>query len=541
MRRLKIFLMNHWVKITLISVTSLLVVLTVVGLRSLESFYAKLTLATIPLQLLMAGVNAFVFVYFYTVVLQGNFGNMKKATINAGEVNVRFKDVVGLEEAKREAWEVVELIRDRARVKKIGGKIIKGLLMVGPPGCGKTLMAKAIATEAGVPFLSVAGSEFVEVFVGVGAARVRKLFTKARQLAYAHGSAIVFIDELDVIGRGRTFNAFGGSEETNSTQNQLLAEMDGLGNKPENVIVIGATNAGEESLDKALLRPGRFDRKIHVGRPDLKEREALFAYYLSKVQCGPDIDIPRLARKSVYKTPAEIEALVKEAALIATRNKKDQIGYKELTEAIERLDLGIAHRLPMTPREKERVAYHETGHLMVLYQLHPTNDVFKASIISRGGALGVVHHHPREELYTADRDQMMADIQVAVAGYAAELIRFGVTSSGVASDFAKATQIAHNMVWRFGMGGDGLVGDFTAIPDTEMSNELKDKLNRRTHQVLSDCIQEAEAFLRKEWPLVERFAKELLKKEELEYDDIAAIFNEYGRGRRLLSGSPSVA
>jgi cell division protease FtsH len=534
MRKLKIFFMNHGGTITVIAVIAALVVLTIIGLRSLESFYMKLTLATLPLQLLMAGLNAFVFVYFYMNVLQGGFGRLNKAAIKATEVNVYFKDVIGLEEAKKEAWEVVELIRDRARVKKIGGKIIKGLLMVGPPGCGKTLMAKAIAAEAGVPFISIAGSEFVEVFVGVGASRVRKLFAKARQLAYANGSAIIFIDEIDVIGRGRTFSAFGGSEETNGTQNQLLTEMDGLGNRPENVIVIGATNAAEEVLDKALLRPGRFDRKIYVGRPDLKEREALFAYYLSKVQCEPGIDVPRLARKSVYKTPAEIEAVVKEAALIATRSKKDQVGSKELTAAIERLDLGIAHRLPMTARERERVAFHETGHLMVLYQLHPTNDVFKASIISRGGALGVVHHHPREELYTADRDQLLADIKVAVAGYAAELIRFGVTSSGVSSDFSKATQVAHSMVWRFGMGGNSLIGDFTAIPDTEMSNELKDKLNRQTSQILSQAIKEAEEFLRKDWTLVERFAKELLQRDELEYDDIESIFNEYGRPRKLL-------
>lgn len=535
MRKLKIFLMNYWVTIVITVVVLILIVLTFVGLYSLESFYRRLTLATIPFQLLMTGLNAAIFVYLYMMGMGRGFGNIKKSTLNPSDVNVRFKDVIGLEEAKKEAWEVVELIRDRARVKKIGGKIIKGLLMVGPPGCGKTLMAKAIATEAGVPFISMAGSEFVEVFVGVGASRVRKLFTKARQLAYAHGAAILFIDELDVIGRGRTFSFMGAGEETNSTQNQLLVEMDGLGERSENVIVIGATNAGEEVLDKALLRPGRFDRKIYLGRPHLKEREEMFRYYLSKVQAQADIDVPRLARRTVYKTPAEIEAIVKEAALISTRSNKDKVGFKEISMALERLDLGIAHKLPMTPQEREATAFHESGHLVVLYQLHPTNDVFKASIIHRGGALGVVYHNPREELYTANRDQLWADIKVSVAGYVSELIRFGVTSNGVASDFAKATQVAHNMVWRFGMGGNGLIGDFTAIPDTDMSNELKDQLNRSTQHLLSDAIKETEVFLRREWDLVQRFAKELLQKEELEYDDIEAIFAEYGRERKLLN------
>ncbi len=532
MRKLKVFWMNNKANVLIAICTIIILILTVWGLASLESFYRNITLAQIPLQIFLTALNALIFVYFYMSVFKGGFGSMKKGRIKAEDVNVHFRDVIGLEDAKKEAWEVVQLLKDRARVKKIGGKIIKGVLMVGPPGCGKTLMAKAIATESGIPFISVAGSEFVEIFVGVGASRVRKLFTKARQLAYAHGACIVFIDELDVIGRGRTHSFMGSGEETNSTQNQLLVEMDGLTEEKENVVVIGATNAGEEILDKALLRPGRFDRKIHIGRPNLKEREEMFKYYMEKVKHDEKIDIGRLARKTVYKTPADIENIIKEAALIAARKERDSILFEDFSEAMDRIDLGIAHRLTMTDREKELIAYHESGHLVILYFLHPTDDVFKASIISRGGALGMVHHQPREEYYTADRDKIMADIKVALAGYVSEKIKFGVTSSGVASDFEKATQMAHDMVWKYGMGTDGTVGDFTSIPKHEVSEEIKNILNRQTQDILKSCIKDVEVTLKLEWPVLETFVKELLKKDELEYDEIDEIFKQHGKPRQ---------
>ncbi|MBI2915674.1 MAG: AAA family ATPase [Elusimicrobia bacterium] len=524
--------MNNKTIVWITVVSILLIVFTIIGLASLESFYRNITLAQIPLQIFLTALNALVFVYFYMNVFRGGFGSMKKGRVHVEDVNVHFRDIIGLEDAKKEAWEVVQLLKDRARVGRIGGKIIKGVLAIGPPGCGKTLLAKGIACESGIPFMSVAGSEFVEIFVGVGASRVRKLFTKARQLAYAHGACIVFIDELDVIGRGRTFSFMGAGEETNSTQNQLLVEMDGLGEKQENVVVIGATNAGEEILDKALLRPGRFDRKIYIGRPNLKEREKLFEYYLAKIKYDPnDVNIPRLARKCVYKSPADIENIVKESALIAARKDRDRAVFEDFSEAIDRIDLGIAHRLTMTDRERELIAYHESGHLVILYFLHPTDDVFKASIISRGGALGMVHHQPREEYYTADREKIMADIKVALAGYVSEKIKYGVTSSGVASDFEKATRMAHDMVWRYGMGTDGTIGDFTCLPKHEVSEEIKNMLNRQSQEILKTCLIEVEKTLRQEWPVLEKFAGELLKKEELEYDEIDQIFQDAGKSR----------
>ena len=345
---------------------------------------------------------------------------------------------------------------------------MKGLLMLGPPGCGKTYLAKAIATEARLPFISMSGSEFTEIFVGVGASRVRKLFAKARNLAYGYGGCIIFIDELDAIGRARQLSWGGGGSETNATQNQLLVELDGLKEKSGNVIVIGATNAPEETLDKALLRPGRFDRKIYVIRPGLEDRKKIFEYYLGKVRKESDIDIGRLARRAVYKTPADIANIVMESALITTRRKKEKISMKELSEAFERIELGIKHRLTMTKGEKEMTAYHESGHLIVLYLLHPTEDVFKASIIPRRGTLGVVHPQPREELYTQSKEKLLADIKVDLGGYIAEKIKYGTTSSGVASDFADAMKIAHFMVWRLGMGGSGYAGDYTQIPPTDI-------------------------------------------------------------------------
>lgn len=522
----------------------IIVIATIVGsvigtyvlLFHLESFQKQTLVASIPLYLFNSIIAALAFVMCYWLFLYGGLSKMKAQKMQAEFVNIKFSDVIGLEEAKKEAMEVVSLIRDRARIKKIGGKIIKGILMQGPPGCGKTLVAKAIASEAGIPFLAVSGSEFVEVFVGVGASRVRKLVKRARLLAAAHGACIIFIDELDVIGRGRTFNAFGGSEETNSTQNQLLVEMDGIHSGKDNIIFIGATNAAESTLDAALLRPGRFDRKIYVGRPHLKEREDIFRYYLSKVNADPALDMKKLAQRTVFKSPAEIEAAVKEAALIATRDGRDLIQFKDLSQAFERIDLGIAHRLPMTAREKEMTAIHESGHLVTIYNQHPSQDVFKATILHRGGALGHVMPVPKEEQYTQTRPELIADIQVALAGYLAERIKYGTTSTGVSSDFAKALSEAEDMVWRFGMGASGFIGNWAITQRSQsmhstLSEAYKKQLNDETLAILKQCEKETEAFLRQEWNMVEVFAKLLIEKEELNYDEIEEVFTQHGKNR----------
>ena len=529
-RKWKMYFKMYWIRIVIIFAIIGVCILAVWGLMSLESFYRNITLATMPINLIMVALNATIFVFMYMMFMQGGLAKVSKSKIRGELVNVKWSDVIGMEEAKREAWEVIQLIKDRARVKQIGGKILRGILMIGPPGCGKTYLAKAIATEASIPFLAMSGSEFVEIFVGVGASRVRRLFKKARELSYGYGGCIVFIDELDAIARKRVFSVFGGTEETNSTQNQLLAEMDGLQEKEENVIIIGATNAPEENLDRALLRPGRFDRKLYIDRPNLEEREKIFEFYFNKVKYDKSsVDIKRLARKAVYKTPAEIENIVKESVLIATREHKDAVEFKHVSEAIERIEMGLKHRRHMTPREREMVAYHESGHLVVLYLLHPTDDVFKASIIGRRGTLGVVHHQPREELFTRSKEALLADIKVSLAGYVAEKMRLGTTSTGVAMDFEQAMHTAHTMVWQLGMNEVGLVGDYTMIPESQLSEKVKQTLNEETQKVFQKCLKEVEDLLAKEKEILARFVKELLEKEELDYDEIDAIFKEYGK------------
>jgi len=528
------YLKMYKVTIIIVFIVFILLILSIIGLASLESFYRKMTIATMPVQFLISGIHAVIFVFMYLVFLRGGFAKLDKAPIKGKDVDVTWKDVIGMDDAKQEAWEVVQLIRDRSKLMQVGGKLIKGLLLLGPPGCGKTYLAKAIATEARLPFISMSGSEFTEIFVGVGASRVRKLFDKARNYAYGYGGCIVFIDELDAIGRVRQLSWGGGGQETNATQNQLLVELDGLREKGGNIVVVGATNAPEDTLDTALLRPGRFDRKIYVIRPGLEDREKLFSYYLSKVKTDEDIDIGRLARRAVYKTPADISNIIQEAALIATRKKKNKISMKELSEAFERIELGIKHRLTMTKEEKEMTAYHESGHLIALYLLHPTEDVFKASIIPRRGALGVVYPQPKEELYTHSREKLLADIKVDLGGFAAEKLVYGTTSSGVASDFGEAMKTAHNMVWRIGMGGSGYVGDYTVVPQEQISDEIKLKLNEDTNKIIKDSLKEVEELLKQERPLLDCFKKELLEKEELEYDEIESIFKKHNKTKRAL-------
>ncbi len=508
-----------------------LIGLSIWGLASLESYYRNITLAQLPLTMLMAILNAAVFVYLYMVLGMRGFMTMKKKGVKDTEVNVHFSDIIGIDEAKEECWEVVQLIKDHSKLQKIGGKILRGILMIGPPGCGKTYLAKGIATESGLPFLSIAASELNEIFVGVGSKRIRDLFTKARSLSYGHGGCIIFIDEMDAIGHKRVFNQFGGAE-TNTTQNQLLVEMDGLSSASENIIIIGATNAAEGTLDEALLRPGRFDRKVYISKPNLEGREDLFRFYLGKIKHEASIDCKRLARKAVGKSPADIENVVKESALIATRNGKELVTLKEISEAIERIDLGMKQKLSMNERERTMTAYHETGHLMVTYLLHPRDDVFKASIIPRRRSLGVVHPTSVEEWHGYDREALLANIKVCVASYVAEKIKFGTTTTGVGggpgSDFHQATSLATAMVWQYGMGPSGLIGDFTLSPDL-LSEEIKTRLNTDVQKIIGDSMKDVEALLRSESVLFERFARELLAKQELDYDEIEAIFAEHGK------------
>lgn len=539
MKRLKLWWMDNRIKLAVTVLVFATIIILIYGLWAFltaDSYLRQNIMAQVPVSFHLTVFSAVAFVMMYSRFLAMGFNRSRKSSIKAEKVNVRFSDVIGLDNAKREAMEVVELLKDRAKLKAIGGQIVKGIMFFGGPGTGKTMLAKAIATEAGVPFLSMAGSEFIEIFVGVGASRLRDLFKRARLLGSTYGACIIFIDEIDALGRGRKFSSFG-SQESDSTLNQLLVEMDGLSDSQENVVIIGATNAAEGVLDPAILRPGRFDRHIYIDKPNLKERVDVFRYYLKKVKHDPAIDIGRLARRCVGKSPADIMNVVKESALIAMREKRDAVTYVDLSKAIERIDLGMIHHLTMTKEEKEATAFHETGHLMVLYQIHPTDDVFKASIIPRGGALGVVYHHPREEHHSATRDKLLADIKVSLGGYIAEKIKYGVTTTGVAADFRHAMANAHSMVWQLGMGTNGFVGDYSMLLGNALSghdplsDNVKDSLNKETYNILNQCAKEVETLLRRDWALVDRFAQELIKKEELEYDEIHAIFAEFGKAR----------
>jgi cell division protease FtsH len=541
MKRLKIMYLQNQFWFIVVVVASVLGVLSIIGLLFMDSFFAQQQIAILPLETLKMMLWGITSAYFFMQIMYkggGGLSSLQGSRKVKGEtVKVSFKDVIGLSEAKREALEVVSLIKDRAKVRRIGGKVIKGLLMIGPPGCGKTYLAKAIAHEAGVPFYSISGSEFVEVFVGVGASRVRKMFEIAKNSAYIHGAAIIFIDELDVVGQQRQFS-FGGGQETNSTLNQLLVCMDGLGKEDGgNVIVIGATNANISVLDPALLRPGRFDRHVQITMPRVSDRKELFEFYMSKIKTDPTIDIPRLARKTVWKSPADIENIVKESALIAIRNGREEVNYKDISEALERVDLGQETHLELTPQEQERVAYHEAGHLLVLYSQHPTDDVFKASIKTRGGALGVVYHHPREELYTKTKDELFANVKTALAGYVAEKIKYNMTSTGVSGDFANAMSVASSMVWHFGMSSNGFVGDYNILlggvtkGESRLSENMKDHLNKEVQLILHKAIEDVDKFLRSEWPMMDVFVKALLEKKELDFDEIEAIFKEHGKER----------
>jgi cell division protease FtsH len=513
----------------MVLVLLVLIVFSIWGLSKLESFYRIMTIAMLPVNLLVSFASAAVFVFMYMVFFRSGFEKLKKNKIKAGDIAVSFKEVIGLESAKREALEVVQLVKDRKQLQKIGGKIIKGILLIGPSGCGKTLLAKAIATECKVPFISMAGSEFVEMFVGVGASRVRNLFKEAREYAYTDGACIIFIDEVEVIGRGRTFSYIGGGEETNSTQNQLLVEMDGLDNKKSNVIVIAATNADESVLDRALLRPGRFDRKIDIAFPNLKERELLFDFYLKKVKVAPEVEIDKLAKKAIYKSPADIENMVKEAALIAVRKKKEVIDIKDLFEAIDRIDLGMETYIDMTPKELEMTSYHEAGHAVALYLMHPTDDVFKVTVKSHKGSLGLVAPLPKEELQIEQREELLSDIMVSLAGYASEKIKYNTTTTGVSIDFKHAMTTANNMVWKVGMGNGGFVGDFSIIPREEMSQSLKEKLNNETISIINSCYSKIEEFLKTNWTAVDAVAKKLISKKELDFDELEEVMETVGK------------
>ena len=400
--------------------------------------------------LLMIGIWIFVMRQMQNGAGRGamGFGKSRAKLLTQKEGRVTFDDVAGIDEAREELQEIVDFLKDPGKFSRLGGKIPKGALLVGPPGTGKTLLARAIAGEANVPFFSISGSDFVEMFVGVGASRVRDMFEQGKKSA----PCIIFIDEIDAVGRSRGAGLGGGNDEREQTLNQLLVEMDGF-DANEGIIIIAATNR-PDVLDPALLRPGRFDRQVVVGRPDIDGREQILAVHMKKVPLAPDVLARTIARGTPGFSGADLANLVNEAALLAARRGKRQVGMKEFEDAKDKVLMGVERKsMVMTEDEKKMTAYHEAGHALVSLFEDASDPIHKATIIPRGRALGMVMRLPERDQYSYHRDKMYANLAVSMGGRVAEEIIFGHSkvSSGASSDISYATDLARNMVTQWGM------------------------------------------------------------------------------------------
>jgi cell division protease FtsH len=455
-----------------------------------------------------------------------------------GNTKVTFKDVAGIDEAVEEVKEIVEFLKNPQKFKQLGGRIPKGVLLVGPPGTGKTLLARAVAGEAGVPFFSLTGSDFVEMFVGVGAARVRDLFQQAAQKA----PCIIFIDELDALGKARALSPIpGGHDEREQTLNQLLAEMDGF-DPNIGIIVMAATNR-PEILDLALLRPGRFDRQIVVDRPDLKGREAILRVHARNVKLADDVDLRVVAARTPGFVGADLANVVNEAALLAARKGKKQVEMEDFEEAIDRVIAGLERKSRvMNPREKERVAYHEAGHAVVACSLQGVDPVHRVSIIPRGvAALGYTLQLPTEDRYLMTRSELENRLKVFLGGRVAEEIVFGEVSTGAQNDLERATQIARSMVAEYGMSdrvgpvsyGDSRRGLFlgTELPMTRpYSEQVAAEIDAEVRRMIDEAYREVKELLLQKREKLENLARRLLQKEVVEREELQEILGGDGAG-----------
>ncbi|MCC6474772.1 MAG: ATP-dependent zinc metalloprotease FtsH [Burkholderiales bacterium] len=459
-----------------------------------------------------------------------SIGKSKARVYMETDTKVSFEDVAGVDEAKEELREVVGFLKDPASHTRLGGRIPKGVLLVGPPGTGKTLLARAVAGEAGVPFFSINGSEFVEMFVGVGAARVRDLFEQARQ----RSPAIIFIDELDALGRARGAYPMGGHDEKEQTLNQLLVEMDGF-DASAGLILLAATNR-PEILDPALLRAGRFDRQVLVDRPDKLGRAQILRVHLKKVSLAADADPERIAALAPGFTGADLANLVNEAALHATRKGAAAVSMDDFTAAVERIVAGLEkkNRL-LNPFERRTVACHEMGHALVAMSLPGSDPVHKISIIPRGiGALGYTIQRPTEDRFLMTRAELENKMAVLLGGRAAEELVFGHLSTGAADDLAKVTDIARNMVMRFGMDArlghvayegerSAYLAGAPAFEERRYSEETAREIDRAVRETVDAAFQRASGILAERRSTLEEGARRLLEKETLVEEDLAAL------------------
>jgi len=461
-----------------------------------------------------------------------SFGRTRAKLFDQSKQRVTFADVAGVDEAKEELQEIIAFLKDPKKFQKLGGKIPKGVLLYGAPGTGKTLLARAIAGEAGVPFFSASGSEFVEMFVGVGASRVRDLFTLGRKNA----PCLLFVDELDAVGRHRFAGIGGGHDEREQTLNQLLVEMDGFDTR-EGVILIAATNR-PDVLDPALLRPGRFDRHIMVPSPDLKGREEILRVHTRNVKLASDVDLSIVARRTPGFVGSDIANLVNEAALLAAREDKKGVGMKEMEEAIDRVIAGPQRKSRMiSEREKKIIAYHEAGHTLVAKLIPGTDPIHKVSIIPRGPALGYTLQLPLEDKYLATKTEIVNKLTVFLGGRAAEELTFNDLTTGAENDLHQATEVAHKMVCEYGMSDK--VGPLTLRQkETEIflgrdftkekaySEKTAEIIDGEVKKIVEECKARAKDLLSKNRSKLDRLARALIEKEILEGEEVNQILKQ---------------
>ena len=463
-----------------------------------------------------------------------SFGKSKAKLMLDSNVKVTFKDVAGIDEEKQELEEIVDFLKNGEKYMKVGAKIPKGVLLVGAPGTGKTLMAKAVAGEAGVPFFSISGSDFVEMFVGVGASRVRDLFEQAKK----HQPCIVFIDEIDAVGRQRGAGLGGGHDEREQTLNQLLVEMDGFDGNT-NIIILAATNR-PDILDNALLRPGRFDRQIMVSLPDVKGREQILNVHAKGKPLDKDVDLKVLAKRTPGFTGADLQSLLNESALLAARRNKTVINMAEIDDAIDRVIAGIEKKSKvMTDDDKEITSYHEVGHALLAKLLKNCDELHKVTIIPRGYALGITWTKPEDNKVHVSKAKLLDQITMTLGGRVAEEIVYGADkiSTGASSDLEKVTEIAKKMVTQWGMSekmGAMTYGksqehvfmgrDFGTTRD--FSEEFAAELDREIKKIVDGRYQTAKNLLTENRDLLDAIAKELLEKETLDDDDVTAIISK---------------
>ena len=475
-----------------------------------------------------------------------NFGKSRAKLMGEGIVKVSFKDVAGAEEAKQELEEVVEFLKDPGKFTTIGAKIPKGVLLAGPPGTGKTLLAKAVAGEAGVPFFTISGSDFVEMFVGVGASRVRDLFTQAKKNA----PCIIFIDEIDAVGRQRGAGLGGGHDEREQTLNQLLVEMDGFGAN-EGIITIAATNR-PDILDPALLRPGRFDRQVIVGRPDLRGREAILKVHARNKPLADDVDLKIIAKKTPGFTGADLSNLLNEAALLAARLNKKVITMAEVEEASEKVSMGPERRSHIvSDKDRKLTAYHESGHAIVAHLLPHADPVHKVTIIPRGAAGGYTMMLPTEEQNYKTKSQLLADIRVALGGRIAEALILDEISTGASGDLQSVTNTARAMVTRWGMSDE--LGPIVFGEQQEQiflgknlghernySEEIAAKIDSEIHRIVEEAYKDVTKLLSDNEKFLHDMANALLEEETIDAKAVDNLY-KYGTTKEPEAEEPKVA